>query len=122
MRRVSRQEGRGDDATRHDQTSKPANQNTMTRPNITPGPWNFQPCPENTWNVSGHIVAKNSRQETATAMVKGEANARAIAAVPALLEALEAAIQWSEAVPAPYRDWHFIKKARSALISAGYQF
>lgn len=116
----------------------------MKRPNITPGPWNFQPCPENTWNVSGHVLAKGQSIETATAMCKGEVNARAIAAVPALLEALENLFKRLQAVEVSKR-WHekpeemdeaefirliseevaergFLSEARSALVAAGYQF
>ena len=101
----------------------------MTRPNITPGSWHVSSL-DQIWDETGDIkiaeicelprvyiagsMRPNSEQETA--------NSKAIAAVPALLEALEAALKWSEAAPAPYRDWHFIQQARSALTAAGYQF
>lgn len=101
----------------------------MTRPNITPGPWHISSL-DQIWDETGEIkvaeicelprvyiagfMRPNSQQESA--------NARAIAAVPALLEASEAALKWSGEVPSPYRDWPFIQKARAALTAAGYQF
>ena len=94
----------------------------MTRPNITPGPWHY------TKGVSPSVNSQIERTPVNIARTiygshdEALANARVIAAVPALLEALEDAIKWSEEAPAPYRNWSFIQKARSALIAAGYQF
>ena len=90
----------------------------MTRPNITPGPWKaeFSTLKQYT---SPRVLSKS--REVAIAPTNGinslpwekaEANARAIAAVPALLEALEQLANDQEV--------GFI--ARAALIAAGYQF
>lgn len=109
----------------------------MTRPNITPGPWHVSNL-DQIWDETGDIkiaeicelprvyiagsMRPNSEQETA--------NSKAIAAVPALLEALEAMLE----AYAPYHQQTVdhrgneeslhssVKKARAALIAAGYQF
>lgn len=103
----------------------------MTRPNITPGPW----------HLGKHAGAKRAIYGNKGAEIalpfdffmedeEALANARAIAAVPALLEALEAMLE----AYAPYHQQTVehrggedslhssVKKARFALIAAGYQF
>lgn len=108
----------------------------MTRPNITPGPWHISSL-DQIWDETGDIkvaeicelprvyvagsMRPNSEQETA--------NSKAIAAVPALLEALEAMLEayaWNHQKTVDdcgEESLHSaVKKARSALITAGYQF
>lgn len=46
------------------------------------------------------------------------ANAKLIAAAPELLEALKMAVAWRDEVPAPYRDFPFIKSAMQAIAKA----
>lgn len=98
----------------------------MKRPNITPGPWHLSPCAENTWNVSGFIFAKGETVETATTMTKGVENARAIAALPDLLAALESAISLLECANDHQREAgrleYDTQTAKNALIKAGYTF
>ena len=94
----------------------------MKRPQITPGPWNF------TKGITPCIRASIDRHQVNVAKTiygshdEALANARAIAALPALLEALEEALKWEAEVPAPYRNFPFIQKTRSALTLAGYEF
>lgn len=107
----------------------------MTRPNITPGPWHVSSLYQ-IWDETGDIkiaetcelprvyiagaMRPNSEQETA--------NSKAIAAVPALLEALEKLLLRSQKHLPQNADHDgltncdAIAKARSALIAAGYQF
>jgi hypothetical protein len=96
----------------------------MTRPNITPGPWHVSSL-EQIWDETGDIkiaeicelpriyiagsMRPNLEQETA--------NARAIAALPALLSALET-IQANAAESPEWIRRHTMK----ALTAAGYQF
>lgn len=97
----------------------------MTRPNITPGPWK-----DNGFiNASERIVIESEAAQVAevycpSCYATRNANARAIAAVPALLEALETASgaigQLGEAANI---DTSAVQKhIRSALVAAGYQF
>lgn len=66
----------------------------MKRPQITPGPWKlsedemkvFQTS--NVYNSEGHTITLGS---SALTQLQRKANARAVAAIPALLEALELA-------------------------------
>lgn len=46
---------------------------------------------------------------------------RAVNAHDELVAACQAAIKWSEDVPAPYRDWEFIQLAKAALAKAEVQ-
>lgn len=91
----------------------------MKRPNITPGPWHIGINP-------GPIVYGPKSEQVANMHVamlprdEHRANARAIAAVPALLEALELLTDTSNAL-CPV-DHPAFSKARAALIAAGYQF
>jgi hypothetical protein len=102
----------------------------MKRPNITPGEWTLVPCPENTWNVSGFIHTKEGDIETATAMTKGKENALAIAAVPALLSALEKFMTHAQDIAdALHEQGHhpdtanqIIDSVYAALTAAGYTF
>lgn len=94
----------------------------MKKPKL-PEDWLLQRMPENTWNVTGHIVSRNE----AVAMVKGEEAAKAIAALPDLLAALEGIL-----ARAPHMDrsathdgienCKALGDCRSALIKAGYTF
>ena len=95
----------------------------MTRPNITPGPWNADISTLKQY--TSPRVLKGLR-EVAIIPTNGsnslpwreaEANARAIAAVPALLEALE--IIHANAAESP--EW-IRRHTTAALIAAGYQF
>lgn len=90
----------------------------MTRPNITTGPWN-----DNGYiNSSERIVIESEAAQIAEVYQLGcyisrNANARAIAAVPALLEALETI--HANAAESP--EW-IRRHTTAALIAAGYQF
>lgn len=103
----------------------------MTRPKITPGPWYLGKRAGAKRAIFGDKGAEIALPfdffiEDDEAL----ANARAIAAVPALLEALEAMLE----AYAPYHQQTVdhrgnedslhssVKKARAALIVAGYQF
>lgn len=87
----------------------------MTRPNITPGPW-----------INNADTVYMGQKPAFLAVcspwnhLQSVANARAIAAVPALLEALELLTDTSNAL-CPV-DHPAFSKARSALTAAGYQF
>ena len=101
----------------------------MTRPNITPGPWK-----DNGFiNASERIVIESEAAQVAevycpSCYATRNANACAIAAVPALLEALEdlhrlASIQLHQSATMDgLVNCDAIAKARSALTAAGYQF
>lgn len=96
----------------------------MTRPNITPGPWHVSSLYQ-IWDETGDIkiaetcelprvyiagaMRPNSEQETA--------NSKAIAAVPALLKALETI--HANAAESP--EW-IRRHTTAALLAAGYQF
>lgn len=89
----------------------------MTRPNITPGPWCY---------TKGVSPAVNSQQERHTLHIaktiygshdEALANARAISAVPALLNALETI--HANAAESP--EW-IRRHTIAALTAAGYQF
>lgn len=90
----------------------------MNRPNITPGPWK-----DNGFiNASERIVIESDAAQVAevyypSCYLTRNANARAIAAVPALLEALE--IIHANAAESP--EW-IRRHTTAALIAAGYQF
>jgi hypothetical protein len=81
----------------------------------TPGPWSF-------------YINRNGAtgQEFASIVGKGEsvgtttpANARLIAAAPALLEALQYAVQWQSATPPKYRmGKEQFDQARAAIAQA----
>lgn len=99
----------------------------MTRPNITPGPWreshsNINAISHGQWFKLAKADCKHLTD------AGNYANARAIAAVPALLEALEdlhrlASIQLNQSATMDgLVNCDAIAKARSALIAAGYQF
>ena len=84
----------------------------MTRPNITPGPW-----------INNADTVYMGQKPAFLAVCspwnhpQSVANARAIAAVPALLEALE--IIHANAAESP--EW-IRRHTTAALIAAGYQF
>ena len=88
----------------------------MKKPDITPGQW----------RVADTGISVLSNQSTTGVVNDGvaeaysRANARFIAAAPAMAEALEAALAWEKEVPAPYRDFPFIRAIKAALIAAGY--
>lgn len=97
----------------------------MTRPNITPGPWVNNADTVYMGQKSAFLAVCSPWNHP-----ESVANARAIAAVPALLEALEAMLE----AYAPYHQQTVdhrgnedslhssVKKARAALTAAGYQF
>ena len=95
----------------------------MKRPQITPGPWKlsedemevFQTS--NVYNSEGQTITLGS---SALPQLQRKANARAIAALPALLEALELALSVIEDLPYP-QNWP-AEKLRAALRLAGYKF
>ena len=102
----------------------------MKRPQITPGPWNF------TKGITPCIRASIDRHQVNVAKTiygshdEALANARAIAALPALLEALEAMLE----AYAPFHQLSVdhkggeeglhsaVRKTRAALTLAGYEF
>ena len=97
----------------------------MTRPNITPGEWNFTKgvIPAINGSIRGHAVtvAKTIYGSHDEAL----ANARAIAALPQLLEALESFANTCE----HGNPMQFVQKigadcikAKAALALAGYTF
>lgn len=90
----------------------------MKRPNITPRPWTQNA--DTVWRKIGSADQPIIVHPNYSAMAQNDA--RAIAALPALLEALEDALKWEAEVPAPYRDFPFIQKTRAALMLAGYEF
>ena len=100
----------------------------MTRPKITVGRWQEYNLKRGrtlkSWSVCDSRGCRIAKVEEMPGQSGDEehANARAIAAVPALLEALELALAWEKEVPAPYRDFPFIRKAKAALTLAGYTF
>jgi hypothetical protein len=94
----------------------------MKRPPITPGPWNF------TKGVIPCIFASIDRHQVNVAKTiygshdEALTNARAIAALPALLEALEKCHAFFREVQrCGYCD-HEADNTRSALRLAGYEF
>jgi len=97
----------------------------MKKPNITPGPWekhsgvgNYDVAPmglyePETWNCIcsfGHVHSENRPEAF-------RANARAIAALPELLAALEKIESELADIDLPFPAY-----AREALIKAGYEF
>lgn len=107
----------------------------MTNPNITPGPWHINgeeieglAAPRESSSYYAPVCTMENEWEKSIA----EANARAIAAVPALLEALELlftayegqtkATNGDELSPFIVDEVLAMEKAKSALIAAGYQF
>lgn len=90
----------------------------MTRPNITPGHWQILS------KLNDHMICDKSLHVLAvTTNGNEEPNARAIAAVPALLEALEMAHSWIIGrLPEGKTSSQCIQQMRDALTAAGYQF
>ena len=91
---------------------------TMKRPNITPGEWHVGTKP-------GPIVyGPNGEQVTAENLMlpdeENKANARAIAALPDLLSALEGLMQ--DKYLADPINAERMAPARAALLKAGYEF
>lgn len=66
------------------------------------------------------VFVADMQAKEAADRVTAENDARLIAAAPAMAEALEAALAWEKEVPAPYRDFPFIRAIKAALIAAGY--
>lgn len=66
--------------------------------------------------VGNYVMSPDRKYNFATC--SDEQTAQFFAAAPDLLAALEAAIIWAEDVPAPYREWAFIKQARAAIARA----
>lgn len=89
----------------------------MTRPPITPGPWSISPedvylIETETWYIAAAHAFVGDGESTA--------NARAIAALPDLLAALETALSVIEDLPYPAN--HPADNLRAALTKAGYTF
>lgn len=65
----------------------------MTKPNITPGPYQVLPFGSEAWNVQGSLYRKIGTEicPAPIALLSKEADAQAHAAVPDLLAALELA-------------------------------
>lgn len=88
----------------------------------TPRPWK---------NFDGFIIGSNGHTvcdprclpaDDGDNLAEMDANSdliiRAVNCHEDLLEACKAAIKWAEDVPSPYRDWGFIKLARTAIAKA----
>lgn len=102
----------------------------MKKPNITPGPW--APVFDNPLSIlQGHTIKAQDEARTPVAEAfkgrgaspKGaaeqKANARAIAALPDLLEALEQCLRFVTVTP---HDPAFHDRIVAALTKAGYTF
>lgn len=97
----------------------------MTRPPITPGPWLGQQTSRGFYTVTAEIRGCRTRTTVCAetggeSMVEEQANARAIAALPDLLAALETALSVIEDLPYPAN--HPADNLRAALTKAGYTF
>lgn len=93
----------------------------MTRPNITPGPWTLRqeshPYKESIATARGdYLLAYVFSARNAS-----NANAKAIAAIPDLLDALEELVSLGSLELPNKRDAALLK-ATAALTKAGYQF
>ena len=97
----------------------------MKPPNITPGDWVHSPTgsPEHS---KQYTVYPEDAQETVALVYQGEhaeANARAIAALPACLQALENFAVWLQAPDLSKGSLDTMRKhAEAALTQAGYTF
>lgn len=91
----------------------------MKRPNITPGKWN-----KNSFTVSGPIGDRiaDCNASTGKSDAEKEANARAVAALPDLLAALEHMHTLLNSPPPNKPGGVSREKIKSALIKAGYTF
>ena len=89
----------------------------MTRPNITPGNWTVNGSQILGPELGGEQAILGTLYGAACEDCEGYANARAIAAVPALLAALETI--HANAAESP--EW-IRRHTVSALTAAGYQF
>lgn len=101
----------------------------MTRPNITPGPWKTRRLEGFPLQIATAPDSDGFGKPLADCgeyQPHNVANARAIAAVPALLESLETLVKESGRSPAdldPDISGHKpLIAAYAALIAAGYQF
>ena len=93
----------------------------LTPPNLTPGPWNLE-AGRNIETPSGTFFLTYGREEgTSAPLFRGptelDAIARAVAALPDLLAALERV--HANAAESP--EW-IRRHTRAALIKAGYSF
>ncbi len=90
----------------------------MKRPNITPGPWKEDRKSHFCIVGNGGTFVSDMRPSAGTAGIstpRQEANARAIAALPDLLETLES-------IAHDFRCYDNAEHARDALTLAGYEF
>jgi len=99
----------------------------MKRPQITPGPWKEARKSHFCIVGNGGTFVADMRPSASTAGIstpRQEANARAIAAIPALLEALEDCLQSLQRLPDSPDAYRAtcIFQAREALRLAGYEF
>jgi hypothetical protein len=100
----------------------------MKRPQITPGPWKEARKSHFCIVGNGGTFVADMRPSASTAGIstpKQEANARAIAAVPALLEALGDFVRLAQNSPfGSTIEVHesYFEEARAALRLAGYEF
>jgi hypothetical protein len=90
----------------------------MKRPPITPGPWNYSLNAAQKPAV--YVTDQWFNVMDSSAPIDAEANARAIAALPALLEALEGLL--ADKYLAEPINADRMKPARAALRLAGYEF
>jgi hypothetical protein len=81
---------------------------------VFPGPWESKSIAGNVWNVSSQIEENG----IAVAMVRGDANARLIAAAPELLEVLNDLLCDLDTLNIPYRNEAICERARAAIAKA----
>ena len=102
----------------------------MKRPNITPGPWKEARKSHFCIVGNGGTFVADMRPSASTSGIstpRQEANAKAIAALPALLEALEGLLSRASSLDQSathdgLQNCDAIANARSALTLAGYEF
>ena len=114
----------------------------MKKPNITPGPWRIKDHEIEDFRVFGNCeggaLARVIKANNFGGTAQDQANARLIAAAPAMAEALEAAlvglesdILYCERHPDSHRTTHEgmlahkrkrLNDAKAALTLAGYEF
>lgn len=99
----------------------------MKRPNITPGEWTVNEAEIKFFQASNIYSEKDEVITLGCSQIKdkAEANARAIAALPKVLAALETSLAMAEAVQEVMPTDELpkaIAEIKAALIEAGYTF